>query len=319
MKVKTPSVKSESERFMDLLNDSMLTGFSNPDLQVEYIAGEANGLYFKSTIDKIVVTRRNANTNNETYKVLALVGNDSGIRLGRAIDKYISETPTVRLRLSLYLYNLTPIKYETSFLPEFLSRLDRLYEALKSNKRLNGFNDLLRITSNSKIMCKPVFKSGIHEIEVIANDSKNDVEYRLFFRITKDGLNVVPAETNKIGTYILDDLLANDFMALEKSEKTKFLNRIKLAALYEISNTFNTDIGLNLNMSLANAVAVGDDYQQMAKYLTHMDELFEQTQDEETFLKVIELNEEEQNLLSLEHDIIYPEFLNNYQADKKLN
>lgn len=317
MKVKAPSVKSESERFIQLLNDSLSSGFNSPDLQIEYVANEANGLYFKSSIDKIVVTRRNTNTNNETYNVLALVGNDSGIRLGRAIDKYISETPTVRLRLSLYLYNLTPIKYETSFLPEFLSRLDRLYEALKSNKRLKGFNDLLRITSNSKIMCKPVFKSGIHEIEVIANDSKNDVEYRLFFRITKDGVNVVPAETNKIGTYILDDLLANDFMALEKSEKTKFLNRIKLAALYEISNTFNTDIGLNLNMSLANAV--GDDYQQMAKYLTHMDELFEQTQDEETFLKVIELNEEEQNLLSLEHDIIYPEFLNNYQADKKLN
>lgn len=317
MKVKAPSVKSESERFIQLLNDSLSSGFNSPDLQIEYVANEANGLYFKSSIDKIVVTRRNANTNNETYNVLALVGNDSGIRLGRAIDKYISETPTVRLRLSLYLYNLTPIKYETSFLPEFLSRLDRLYEALKSNKRLKGLNDLLRITSNSKIMCKPVFKSGIHEIEVIANDSKNDVEYRLLFRITKDGLNVVPAETNKIGTYILDDLLANDFMALEKSEKTKFLNRIKLAALYEISNTFNTDIGLNLNMSLANAV--GDDYQQMAKYLTHMDELFEQTQDEETFLKVIELNEEEQNLLSLEHDIIYPDFLNNYQADKKLN
>lgn len=302
---------------MGLLNDSMRNGFNDQDLQVEYIAGEANGLYFKSSIDKIVVTRRNANTNNETYTVLALVGNDSGIRLGRAIDKYISETPTVRLRLSLYLYNLTPIKYETSFLPEFLSRLDRLYEALKSNKRLKGFNDLLRITSNSKIMCKPVFKSGIHEIEVIANDSKNDVEYRLLFRITKDGLNVVPAETNKIGTYILDDLLANDFVALEKSEQIKFLNRIKLAALYEISNTFNTDLGLNLNMSLANAI--GDDYQQMAKYLTLMDNLFEQTQDEETFLKVIELNEEEQNLLSLEHDIIYPEFLNNYQADKKLN
>lgn len=317
MKVKTPSVKSESERFMDLLNDSMLNGFTNPDLQVEYIAGEANGLYFKSSIDKIIVTRKNANTNNESYNVLALLGNDSGVRLGRAIDKYISETPTVRLRLSLYLYNLTPIKYETSFLPEFLSRLDRLYEALKSNKRLNGFNDILRITSNSKIMCKPVLKSGIHEIEVIANDSKNDVEYRLLFRITKDGLNVVPAETNKIGTYILDDLLANDFMALQKSEQINFLNRIKLAALYEISNTFNTDLGLNLNMPLANAV--GNDYQQMAKYLTHMDELFEQTQDEETFLKVIELNEEEQNLLSLEHDIIYPEFLNNYQADKKLN
>lgn len=317
MKAKSPSVKSESERFIDLLNDSIHNGFTNPDLQVEYIAGEANGLYFKSSIDKIVVIRRNANTNNETYSVLALVGNDTGVRLGRSIDKYISETPTVRLKLSLYLYNLTPIKYETSFLPEFLSRLDRLYEALKSNKRLKGFNDLLRITSNSKIMCKPVFKSGIHEIEVIANDSKNDVEYRLFFRITKDGVNVVPAETNKIGTYILDDLLANDFVALEKSEQIKFLNRIKLAALYEISNTFNTDIGLNLNMSLANAV--GDDYQQMAKYLTHMDELFEQTQDEETFLKVIELNEEEQNLLSLEHDIIYPEFLNNYQADKKLN
>ncbi|MFA1010669.1 hypothetical protein ALP22_02176 [Pseudomonas coronafaciens pv. porri] len=317
MKAKSPSVKSESERFMGLLNDSMRNGFNDQDLQVEYIAGEANGLYFKSSIDKIVVTRRNANTNNETYTVLALVGNDSGIRLGRAIDKYISETPTVRLRLSLYLYNLTPIKYETSFLPEFLSRLDRLYEALKSNKRLKGFNDLLRITSNSKIMCKPVFKSGIHEIEVIANDSKNDVEYRLLFRITKDGLNVVPAETNKIGTYILDDLLANDFVALEKSEQIKFLNRIKLAALYEISNTFNTDLGLNLNMSLANAI--GDDYQQMAKYLTLMDNLFEQTQDEETFLKVIELNEEEQNLLSLEHDIIYPEFLNNYQADKKLN
>lgn len=317
MKAKSPSVKSESERFMDLLNDSIHNGFTNPDLQVEYIAGEANGLYFKSSIDKIVVIRRNANTNNETYSVLALVGNDTGVRLGRAIDKYISETPTVRLKLSLYLYNLTPIKYETSFLPEFLSRLDRLYEALKSNKRLKGFNDLLRITSNSKIMCKPVFKSGIHEIEVIANDSKNDVEYRLFFRITKDGLNVVPAETNKIGTYILDDLLANDFVALEKSEQIKFLNRIKLAAMYEISNTFNTDIGLNLNMSLANAV--GNDYQQMAKYLTLMDQLFEQTQDEETFLKVIELNEEEQNLLSLEHDIIYPDFLNNYQADKKLN
>lgn len=317
MKVKAPSVKSESERFMGLLNYSMLNGFNDQDLQVEYIAGEANGLYFKSTIDKIVVTRRNANTNNETYNVLALVGNDSGVRLARAIDKYISETPAVRLRLSLYLYNLTPIKYETSFLPEFLSRLDRLYEALKSNKRLNGFNDLLRITSNSKIMCKPVFKSGIHEIEVIANDSKNDVEYRLFFRITKDGVNVVPAETNKIGTYILDDLLANDFVALEKSEQIKFLNRIKLAAMYEISNTFNTDIGLNLNMSLANAV--GNDYQQMAKYLTLMDQLFEQTQDEETFLKVIELNEEEQNMLSLEHDIVYPEFLNNYQADKKLN
>lgn len=317
MKAKSPSVKSESERFMDLLNDSIHNGFTNPDLQVEYIAGEANGLYFKSSIDKIVVIRRNANTNNETYSVLALVGNDTGVRLGRAIDKYISETPTVRLKLSLYLYNLTPIKYETSFLPEFLSRLDRLYEALKSNKRLKGFNDLLRITSNSKIMCKPVFKSGIHEIEVIANDSKNDVEYRLFFRITKDGLNVVPAETNKIGTYILDDLLANDFVALEKSEQIKFLNRIKLAAMYEISNTFNTDIGLNLNMSLANAV--GNDYQQMAKYLTLMDQLFEQTQDEETFLKVIELNEEEQNLLSLEHDIIYPVFLNNYQADKKLN
>ncbi|KWS79742.1 hypothetical protein [Pseudomonas amygdali] len=317
MKVKAPSVKSESERFMGLLNYSMLNGFNDQDLQVEYIAGKANGLYFKSTIDKIVVTRRNANTNNETYNVLALVGNDSGVRLARAIDKYISETPAVRLRLSLYLYNLTPIKYETSFLPEFLSRLDRLYEALKSNKRLNGFNDLLRITSNSKIMCKPVFKSGIHEIEVIANDSKNDVEYRLFFRITKDGVNVVPAETNKIGTYILDDLLANDFVGLEKSEQIKFLNRIKLAALYEISNTFNTDLGLNFNMSLANAI--GDDYQQMAKYLTLMDQLFEQTQDEETFLKVIELNEEEQNLLSLEHDIIFPEFLNNYQADKKLN
>ncbi len=302
---------------MGLLNDSMLNGFNDQDLQVEYIAGEANGLYFKSSIDKIVVTRRNANTNNETYNVLALVGNDSGVRLGRAIDKYISETPTVRLRLSLYLYNLTPIKYETSFLPEFLSRLDRLYEALKSSKRLKGFNDLLRITSNSKIMCKPVFKSGIHEIEVIANDSKNDVEYRLLFRITKDGLNVVPAETNKIGTYILDDLLANDFVALAKSEQIKFLNRIKLAALYEISNTFNTDLGLNFNMSLANAI--GDDYQQMAKYLTLMDNLFEQTQDEETFLKVIELNEEEQNLLSLEHDIIYPDFLNNYQAEKKLN
>lgn len=302
---------------MGLLNYSMLNGFNDQDLQVEYIAGKANGLYFKSTIDKIVVTRRNANTNNETYNVLALVGNDSGVRLARAIDKYISETPAVRLRLSLYLYNLTPIKYETSFLPEFLSRLDRLYEALKSNKRLNGFNDLLRITSNSKIMCKPVFKSGIHEIEVIANDSKNDVEYRLFFRITKDGVNVVPAETNKIGTYILDDLLANDFVGLEKSEQIKFLNRIKLAALYEISNTFNTDLGLNFNMSLANAI--GDDYQQMAKYLTLMDQLFEQTQDEETFLKVIELNEEEQNLLSLEHDIIFPEFLNNYQADKKLN
>lgn len=317
MKVKVPSVKSESERFMGLLNDSMLNGFNHQDLQVEYIAGEANGLYFKSTIDKIIVTRRNANTNNETYSVLALVGNDTGVRLGRAIDKYISETPSVRLRLSLHLYNLTPIKYETSFLPEFLSRLDRLYEALKSNKRLNGFNDLLRITSNSKIMCKPVYKSGIHEIEVIANDSKNDVEYRLCFRITKDGVNVVPAETNKIGTYILDDLLANDFVVLEKSEQIKFLNRIKLAALYEISNTFNTDLGLNLNMSLANAI--GDDYQQMAKFLTLMDNLFEQTQDEETFLKVIELNEEEQNLLSLEHDIIYPEFLNNYQADKKLN
>lgn len=317
MKAKSTSVKSESERFMGLLNDSMLNGFNDQDLQVEYIAGEANGLYFKSSIDKIVVTRRNANTNNETYNVLALVGNDSGVRLGRAIDKYISETPTVRLRLSLYLYNLTPIKYETSFLPEFLSRLDRLYEALKSSKRLKGFNDLLRITSNSKIMCKPVFKSGIHEIEVIANDSKNDVEYRLLFRITKDGLNVVPAETNKIGTYILDDLLANDFVALAKSEQIKFLNRIKLAALYEISNTFNTDLGLNFNMSLANAI--GDDYQQMAKYLTLMDNLFEQTQDEETFLKVIELNEEEQNLLSLEHDIIYPDFLNNYQAEKKLN
>ncbi|MGN7441985.1 hypothetical protein [Pseudomonas lactis] len=317
MKVKAPSVKSESERFIQLLNDSLSSGFNSPDLQIEYVANEANGLYFKSSIDKIVVTRRNANTNNETYNVLALVGNDSGIRLGRTIDKYISETPTVRLRLSLYLYNLTPIKYETSFLPELLSRLDRLFEALKSNKRLKGFNDLLRITSNSKIMCKPVFKSGIHEIEVIANDSKNDVEYRLLFRITKDGLNVVPAETNKIGTYILDDLLANDFMALEKSEQIKFLNRIKLAALYEISNTFNTDLGLNFNMSLANAI--GDDYQQMAKYLTLMDNLFEQTQDEETFLKVIELNEEEQNLLSLEHDIIYPEFLNNYQADKKLN
>lgn len=317
MKVKAPSVKSESERFMGLLNDSLSSGFNSPDLQIEYVANEANGLYFKSSIDKIVVTRRNANTNNETYNVLALVGNDSGIRLGRAIDKYISESPIVRLKLSLYLYNLTPIKYETSFLPEFLSRLDRLYEALKSNKRLKGFNDLLRITSNSKIMCKPVFKSGIHEIEVIANDSKNDVEYRLLFRITKDGLNVVPAETNKIGTYILDDLLANDFVALEKSEQIKFLNRIKLAALYEISNTFNTDLGLNLNMSLANAI--GDDYQQMAKYLTLMDNLFEQTQDEETFLKVIELNAEEQNLLSLEHDIIYPEFLNNYQADKNLN
>lgn len=317
MKVKAPSVKSESERFIQLLNNSLSNGFNSPDLQIEYVANEANGLYFKASIDKIVVTRRNANTNNETYSVLALVGNDTGVRLGRAIDKYISETPSVRLRLSLYLYNLTPIKYETSFLPEFLSRLDRLYEALKSNKRLNGFNDLLRITNNSKIMCKPVFKSGIHEIEVIANDSNNDVEYRLLFRITKDCLNVVPAETNKIGTYILDDLLANGFMALEKSEKTKFLNRIKLAALYEITNTFNTDIGLNLNMSLANAV--GNDYQQMAKYLTLMDQLFEQTQDEETFLKVIELNEEEQNLLSLEHDIIYPDFLNNYQADKKPN
>lgn len=317
MKVKTPSVKSETERFMELLNDSMLNGFTNPDLQVEYIAGEANGLYFKSSIDKIIVTRKNANTNNESYNVLALVGNDSGVRLGRAIDKYISENPSARLRLSLYLYNLTPIKYETSFLPEFLSRLDRLYEALKSNKRLKGFNDLLRITSNSKVMCKPIFKSGIHEIEVIANDSKNDVEYRLFFKITKEGLNIVPAETNRIGTYILDELLASEFLKLDNSEQTKFLNRIQLAALYEISNTFNTDLGLNLNMPLANAV--GNDYQQMAKYLTHMDELFEQTQDEETFLKVIELNEEEQNLLSLEHDIIYPEFLNNYQADKKLN
>ena len=298
MKVKAPSVKTETERFIQLLNHSLLNGFNDQDLQVEYIAGEANGLYFKSSIDKIVVSRRNANTNSETYNVLALVGNDSGVRFGRAIDKYISETPTVRLKLSLYLYNLTPIKYETSFLPEFLSRVDRLYEAIISNKRLKGFNDLLRITSNSKIMCKPVYKSGIHEIEVIANDSKNDVEYRLFFRITKDGVNVVPAETNKIGTYILDDLLANDFVGLEKSEQIKFLNRIKLAALYEISNTFNTDLGLNLNMSLANAI--GDDYQQMAKYLTLMDNLFEQTQDEETFLKVIELNEEEQNLLSLE-------------------
>ena len=317
MKVKATSVKSETERFVELLNNALSGGFNSPDLQIEYIANEANGLYFKSTIDKIVVTRKDANTNNETYNVLALVGNDSGVRLGRAIDKYISETPTVRLKLSLYLYNLTPIKYETSFLPEFLSRLDRLYEGIKNNKRSNGFNDLLRITSNSKIMCKPFYKSGIHQIEVIANDSKNDVEYRLFFRITNDGVNVVPAETNKIGTFILDDLLANNFVALEKSEQIKFLNRIKLAALYEISNTFNTDLGLNFNMSLANAI--GDDYQQMAKYLTLMDNLFEQTQDQETFLKVIELNEEEQNLLSLEHDIIYPEFLNNYQADKKLN
>ncbi|WP_122762236.1 hypothetical protein [Pseudomonas syringae group genomosp. 3] len=315
MKVKTPSVKSETERFVELINDSMLNGFNSADLRVELIDNQANGLHFKSSIDQIVITRKSPNSDNESYHALALVGSDAGVRLGRSIAKYLNDNPTARFELSIALHSLTPVKIN-SFLPILQKRLEGLNRGLREIKRTKGKHDLLHVVTASKVMCKPIVEKGLHVIEVITKDPNNDFEYRILIILDSESDYFSPVEFSKVGTHLANKGLIDEIVALEPATQKELLGNIAICALFELTNTFNTDIKHNINKSFAEFAS--QDYQTIAKYLTEMDNLFEQTEDEDTFLKVVELSIEEQSLLALEHDIIYPEILNSYQADKKL-
>lgn len=316
MKVKAPSVKSESERFVELLNDSLLNGFNSADLRVEVIDNQANGLHFKSSIDQIVITRKSPNSDNESYHVLALLGSDAGVRLGRSIAKYLNDNPTARFELSIALHSITPVQSSDSFLPVLQKRLEDIVQGIKEIKRVKGKHDLIHALTASKIIFKPIIEKGIHVIEVVTKDHKNDIEYRFLAILDSVADYLSPVEYSKVGTHLANKRLIDEIEQLEPTSKKELLGNIALAALFQISNTFNTDIKHNINKSFGEYAS--QDYQTIAKYLTEMDNLFEQTEDEDTFLKVIELSIEEQSLLALEHDIIYPEILNSYQADKKM-
>lgn len=110
MKKNDEVVLPEFKRFCEILRQSLDSGFINPDLDINYIKGIADGLIFKSPLTEIHIIRTNSNQNNEHYNILNFETSDDAYYLTWLIERYIYSEHSVKNELSSTFNKLTPTK-----------------------------------------------------------------------------------------------------------------------------------------------------------------------------------------------------------------
>lgn len=297
---KSVSVNSETQRFIASLNNALESDFSGSGLEIMLADGKPNGLLFKSQIEDIFIARFHANTDYETYKVSGLIGSDSGIRLQKAIEKYINENPRVRLALSSKIYFLTKHKHE-SFLPTLLKRAINLNFGIR---RFRHSKPLEYISANVGLSC--CFENS----NIVLYTSDEEINYELTIQVLGNEVSAKPSRLFSAGQYLKNELLSNDIMKIEKQKQNELIEQLIIASCASHLYKFNTDLEANYNSEFFECVR--ENIPAFSAYIIQLYTLFNKDGDREINRKVIELDKEEQDLLLLTHDIQYPAALNEY-------
>lgn len=312
MKTNDEVYVTEFKRFCEILRQSLDSGFTNPDLEITYINGIADGLYFKSPITEISIIRVNSNQNNEHYRVMNVETSDDAIHLTCLIERYMYSEHAIRNELSFCFYNLTPTKTYDD-LATLKNSLSETLTNIRSTIHLNG-----ETKEKSMLMLISLKELGsmspdrfTYRLVVSCDPDRPILKYTIMFNFEKNKKSIEILENGRTEYYIRHRLILDELKSNE-SELVKFINDIKLISLYEITFTHNTDMPFHLNYQLLEAI--GDDFEIVITYLKKMMNIFWRKENKGVINRVIKLSKDEQDLLFLEHEVIYPNCLNAYTS-----